>query len=360
MIKRLILAVSAAVVVLGFNASSAVAEPLVSRTCNGSSTCDVWFTSPVSIDWTFEGTPTGGCVDETLTQDTAGSLRACAVTDGGESASKSVTIRLDQTPPIVSGALPDRPPDHSGWYTHPVTFAPQATDATSLVAGCDAPSYSGPDAVNATITATCKDKAGNSASRVFPLSYDATPPDPGPATISTGDRVVRLAWPASPSASVTRTPGLDGAPSSVIYQGGGSGFTDRDVRNRRRYSYVLTLTDQAGNAASRELSAKPQRKLLAPEHRATVAAPPLLTWTPVRDARYYNVQLFRDGRKILSAWPKHASLQLKRKWRFRGKRRRLKPDEYHWHVWPGEGRRAANEYGERIGKRSFTVLPAAP
>jgi hypothetical protein len=338
---------------------AASAEPLVSRTCNGSLVCDVWFTSPVSLVWSYEGTPTGGCVNETLTQDTAGSLRACLVTDGGESASKSVTIKLDQTPPIISGAIPDRPPDHAGWYTHPVTFAPQATDATSLLAGCDAPSYSGPDAVSATIVATCKDKAGNSASRAFPLSYDATPPDPSGATINSGDRVVRLAWPAGSSASVMRTPGTDGAASSVIYQGGGTGFTDREVRNRREYRYVLTLTDQAGNTASRELAAKPKRKLLGPEHRATLTAPPLLTWTPVRDARYYNVQLFRNGRKILSAWPTRASLQLKRKWHFHRKRYRLKAAKYHWHVWPGEGRRAAHRYGDQIGGgRSFSVLPS--
>ena len=61
---------------------------------------------------------------------------------------------------------------------------------------------------------------------------------------------------------------------------------------------------------------------------------------------------------MLSAWPRRASLQLKQEWRFRGKRRRMKPGEYRWYVWPGDGPRSANRYGARIGRRSFTVAPA--
>jgi hypothetical protein len=204
--------------------------------------------------------------------------------------------------------------------------------------------------------ATCRDRAGNASSRAFPLSYDATPPDPNGATVETGDRRVRLRWPVGSTATVYRTPGRGGAASDVLYDGKGSGFTDRRVRNGKRYRYVLTLTDAAGNAASRELDATPGKHLIAPAKRATVSGPPLLTWTPARNARYYNVQLFRDGRKILSAWPKQARLQLKEKWRFRGRRYRLKPGLYKWYVWPGEGRRAARKYGDRIGRRSFTVV----
>jgi hypothetical protein len=168
--------------------------------------------------------------------------------------------------------------------------------------------------------------------------------------------VVRLSWPAGPNATVTRTPG-NGGSSAVVYEGAGSAFTDREVRNGRRYRYVLTLSDEAGNSASRELSAVPDQRLLTPGRRATVAGPPLLTWTPVRHARYYNVQIFRKGRKVLSAWPRRAALQMKFHWRFRGKRRRLRPGVYRWYVWPGKGPRAANRYGKRIGRRSFTFAP---
>jgi hypothetical protein len=167
--------------------------------------------------------------------------------------------------------------------------------------------------------------------------------------------VVRLSWPAGATASLVRMPGSGGAASAVVYAGPGSGFIDRDVRNDRRYHYVLTLTDAAGNAASRELAATPDRALLAPARRAAVTAPPLLRWTPVRGARYYNVQLLRGGRKILSAWPRRAELQLKPSWRFRGKRYRLKPGRYRWFVWPGFGRRAEKRFGALLGSSSFVV-----
>jgi hypothetical protein len=334
---------------------TAAAQPEVNRTCNGSTICDRWFTSPVLLEWTYAGDVQSGCQNERFTQDTAGSLRSCSVLFGGEGASKSVTIKLDQTPPSITDAGPDRPPDHDGWYTHAVTFAPKAADATSGVVGCESVTYAGPDSADARIVATCRDNAGLSASRTFPLRYDATAPDVSGATVRTGDRVVRLSWSPGANATVVRTPGTDGTASAVLYEGPGRAFTDREVRNGKQYRYVLTLADAAGNAASRELAAVPERRLLSPGRRATVAAPPLLRWTPVRRARYYNVQVLRGGRKILSAWPRRAQLQLKSRWRYRGKRYRLKPGKYYWYVWPGKGPRKDNEYGPRIGARSFVV-----
>jgi hypothetical protein len=340
--------------------ATAAAEPVVSRTCNGSTICDQWFTSPVSLKWTISGGAViGGCIDVTINRDTTGIEQGCSIRNsGGETDSKTVLIKLDQTPPSITAAVPSRLPDHAGWYTRPVTFTGQGTDAIWGAATCDATSYSGPDSANATIVATCRDGVGNSASRAFPLSYDATAPDPGGASVKTGDKVVRISWPAGSNARLMRTPGTGGSSSAVLYQGPGRGFADRRVRNGRKYRYVLTLTDPAGNSASRELAAIPDRHLIAPGKRATVAGPPRLAWTPVRGARYYNVQLFRNGRKILSEWPRQASLQLKSKWRFHGKRYRLKPGEYRWYVWPGEGPRAENRYGRMVGKRSFTIAPS--
>jgi hypothetical protein len=336
----------------------AAAAPTILVECNGSSTCegpDVWFRSPVFVDWTVTGdTSRAGCEDVTIDRDTIGNPQQCSASGGG-TAAVTVTIKLDQTPPVVTDAAPDRPPDHAGWYTHPVEFTAHGSDATSGVAACVAPGYAGPDAFNATFIATCRDVAGNISSRPFALSYDATPPDVSPARITAADRVVRLRWPGGGTATIVRTPGLDGAPSSVVYDGPGTGFIDRDVRNGRRYRYALTLLDAAGNAASRDLAARPSPRLLAPEKRALVIAPPLLRWTPVRGARYYNVQLFRRGRKILSAWPYRSQLQLRKTWRYHGRRVRLTDGRYHWYVWPGFGPRAERRYGERIGARTFVI-----
>jgi hypothetical protein len=78
----------------------------------------------------------------------------------------------------------------------------------------------------------------------------------------------------------------------------------------------------------------------------------------VRGARYYNVQLFREGRKILSVWPTPSSYQLNRRWAYRSELRRLVPGSYLWLVWPGFGPRSRADYGRRIGPSSFVVRRA--
>jgi hypothetical protein len=101
------------------------------------------------------------------------------------------------------------------------------------------------------------------------------------------------------------------------------------------------------------------RRLIAPSAGAVVRAgrPPLLRWTPVRAARYYNVQLFRNRRKILTAWPSRPRYRPKPRWSYRGRQRRLAPGSYHWVVWPGFGPRSRADYGRRIGPSTFEVLP---
>ena len=87
--------------------------------------------------------------------------------------------------------------------------------------------------------------------------------------------------------------------------------------------------------------------------------PPLLAWAPVRGASYFNVQLWRAGRKLLSAWPERARLQLDRTWRYDGRLRRLEPGVYTWYVWPGLGPRSRARYGPMLGKSTFVVVRAA-
>ena len=88
----------------------------------------------------------------------------------------------------------------------------------------------------------------------------------------------------------------------------------------------------------------------------TVTRAPVLRWRIVAGARYYNVQLFRGARKVLSAWPVRARLRVHRTWRYGGVRRRLAPGVYRWYVWPGYGRRAAHRYGALVGTRRFVVV----
>jgi hypothetical protein len=101
-------------------------------------------------------------------------------------------------------------------------------------------------------------------------------------------------------------------------------------------------------------------RLTAPSARAVVRAgrPPLLRWTPVRAARYYDVQLFRNRRKVLSAWPSQPRYRLRPRWSYRGERPRLAPGRYRRAVWPGLGPRSRADYGRRMGPSTFVVRRA--
>ena len=104
-------------------------------------------------------------------------------------------------------------------------------------------------------------------------------------------------------------------------------------------------------AAVAPVSAEAARRLPAPPAGAVVVKPPVLRWPAVRHAKHYNVQLYRDGRKILSRWPVRARFPLRRVWRYGGRWYDLDAGVYRWYVWPYVGRR----YARLRVRRSFLV-----
>jgi hypothetical protein len=359
----LILAVAG--VMLVFGAERAEAVPTLIAECTPAPVdCDEgWYTSDVFIDWTVlppSATVLAGCKDRWLTTDTPESVEFCSARDGS-TVTVEVPIKVDKTPPVVTGGQPARGADFNGWYNHPVAVAFSGRDLTSGLASCTAPTYAGPDSGAASLFGTCMDIAGN-VSSPFPygLSYDATAPTIAGIKAAAGDRRAAVRWKTTAEAAaveVIRTPGLGSETASVVFRGPGRKFVDTGVANRKRYLYEVRVRDAAGNAADRTVSVVPHPHLVSPIRLAVTRPghPPLLRWTPVRRARYYNVQLFRNGRKILSAWPEKARFRLKKRWRYDGLRRRLEPARYRWAVWPGYGPRSKSDYGKRLGPASFRV-----
>jgi hypothetical protein len=157
---------------------------------------------------------------------------------------------------------------------------------------------------------------------------------------------------------------LDGAPFALcVSPKGYAGLREGDHR------FEVRAIDAAGNAdatpalhgwriqaAVRTISSS---ALLAPRGGARVTKPPLLVWRRVARAGYYNVQLFRGKRKILSAWPTRARLRLSARWKFAGRVRRLTPGVYRWYVWPGYGVPSARNYGQLLGQSMFVVARSA-
>jgi hypothetical protein len=143
--------------------------------------------------------------------------------------------------------------------------------------------------------------------------------------------------------------------STVVYRGLSDRFTDTGLQNGRRYRYTVAAYDEAGNAGTAGVTAKPTAPLIAPAAGAKVSGRPRLVWTAVPKATYYNVQLWRRGR-IMSVWPKGTSIRVPRAWTDAGRRYRLSPGRYRWYVWPGFGRRSEKKFGPLLGASSFVVV----
>jgi hypothetical protein len=252
-----------------------------------------WYTSDVVVSWTFSGATTASadCLPQTLTADTPGTAITCTVSDTASSISRTVTVHIDRTPPTAVTATPARPPDVGPFYTAPLPINWSATDATSGVATCTTLTYAGPDAPAVAPTGTCRDRAGN-VSAPLPFTFNyGLPPAPAPVIAAA------IAPPAT--------------------------------------------TSTVGPTATSKTKAKAKR--------------PTLTWRARPKVKYYNLQLFRNGRKILSAWPTVAHYTLKPSWRYHGRTYKLAAGRYRWYVWPGYGPRAAHRYGRLLAKGAVSV-----
>jgi hypothetical protein len=175
------------------------------------------------------------------------------------------------------------------------------------------------------------------------------------------DRLVVLRWSKPLDAdfdrvALVRAPGRASA-GKQIYTGTATAYRDRAVRNGVRYRYRIAALDRAGNSSGwNEIRAVPARRLLfSPPQAARLTAPPLLRWIRVKRASYYNVQLYRGARKVLSIWPRQPLLRLRSSWTYRSRPYRLDPGAYRWYVWPGYGLRSQARYGRLLGQSTFVV-----
>jgi hypothetical protein len=143
-------------------------------------------------------------------------------------------------------------------------------------------------------------------------------------TATAGNGKATLRWTASSDASsitVERKASTKGSLAQTVYRGDGRGFADSRLTNGVTYRYTVSASDRAGNVASSVAVVVPSA-ISEPAAGANVSSPPVLTWTGVPKASYSNVQVFRDGTKVLSLWPFTTKLRLPRAWSYGGGRRR--------------------------------------
>jgi hypothetical protein len=298
---------------------------------------------------------------------------SCSARDAaGNATSGSFVISVTMTPPPPPA--PDRTPAISiptdittqaqGSAGAVVVFSATAVDTVdgSIPVTCSPASGSVFVVGTTTVRCSAQDASGNSASRTFSVDVlDRTPPPAvvGLTVYAAGGRT-QLRWQNPRSTDIdhielmrTRMP--DGSPL-LLYKGVATSYTDTRVVDGTRYRYTVFTVDAHGNRFGvAVIAAGTLRALVRPADGARVSQPPVLVWVPAAKADYYNVQLYRDGSKVLSAWPSRSRLVLIGHWTFGGRAQTLRPGAYSWYVWPGYGRLRAKKFGTLVGSSSFVV-----
>jgi hypothetical protein len=314
----------------------------------------------------------------------------CHATDahGNTGTGTSHITVADTTPPNLTV-----PPPRSAYATTPtglpktdpaVFYFVTAASATDIADPTPTLSSNEPKLLpvgTTTIVFIARDASGNATSKevqftVLPKPPEGTSPLPIPPAPTPPPEVQRLAvkpldhgalitWQipqGAREAIVTRFTSGTRVRSSVrdgqiVYRGPGTRFVDRGLQNGVEYRYVVVTVDAAGNeSAGVAIVVFPRRDLLrTPKDGARLKKAPRLVWTKDPQAAYYNVQLLRNGVKILSVWPTKPAFTLRRTWTYQGRRYALTAGSYEWFVWPGYGPRSEVNYGELLGGRSFTI-----
>jgi hypothetical protein len=260
---------------------------------------------------------------------------------------------LADSPPVITVPA-DMTVEAQNFSGAPVTYTASAVDdhGESVPVNCTPPS--GSVFGFGTTTVTCTARAhGESATKRFKVTVvDTRPPAitvPAAQQLTTKVRQGKVVTYTASASDV-----VDGAVAVACSPASGSTFPVGAT------TVTCSASDRRGNAASASFGVSivlvrhaKQATLFAPRAGARVTAPPLLRWVKPRKVHFFNLQLYRHGRKVLSAWPIRARFRLHRSWKFAGREYRLKPGPYTWLVWPAFGSQAKPRYGKLLGQSTF-------
>jgi hypothetical protein len=155
--------------------------PVISPTTTGTLGDNGWYTTNVTVTWLvtdaesviLEATTCGTTV---IGSDHPGITLTCTATSYGGTASLSVTIKRDGTPPVVSASVSPNA-NSDGWHNTDATVTFSAVDALAGIAACNVPATISSDGANQSATGSCTDKAGNvGTASATGINVDKTPP----------------------------------------------------------------------------------------------------------------------------------------------------------------------------------------
>ena len=295
-----------------------------------------------------DGDGAAGCVQAVLRAD-----GPCAVPSGP---ARVVAIFADGTASDFSGAVPD------GTYCYSIEVSDAASTADSpgltvvvgeppaIVLDPSTGPIGGAGVEPASVAATA-DPRGPVAARQMSIGR------PRVRVGATGVHVT-VRWTDPIASGVervevvmnSRRPPRDSTDGTVVYRGRGTSIVVQMRAGQTRY-LALFASDAGGNisAVARRVVSLASLVPLRPISGSSVSEAPLLTWKPRKGAAYYNLQLFRNGRRVLIAWPSRPSLRVPAP--------ALSPGTYVWFVWPALlASHATPRFADLIGRATFNYF----
>jgi hypothetical protein len=180
----------------------------------------------------------------------------------------------------------------------------------------------------------------------------------GAAGLLAGSQAWHVLRPASPQSAAL----LEAAPRATLP-------TTAHVKAARASHRAARASHRAASP-----STQPAKKSVAPRSRTRRAPAPhrvarkaatrtpkvhprvhMFVWPAVRSARFYRLEVFRGGTKVLEATPREPRFALHRRWRYRGRTIALTSGVYVWIVRPATGRPPAVRYGRPVTRSRWTV-----
>jgi len=241
--------------------SAAAASLTITYTVDGISGANGWYRGSaggnyIVLHWHVSdpSATTVGCeLGLKISGPTAGFTSTCSAQSGPETATKSLTVKIDAEPPV--GVTPSlaRGADFNGWYNHPVGISWSGSDATSGIASCASVTYGGPDGAGAPVGGGCTDNAGNTASSPVAISYDGTAPVLSKVSMTSGAAADVLRWTSSSASdtAVVQRSARGNKEQPIVFRGTGSSFADKKIQSSLEYTYSVQTSDQAGNASQK-------------------------------------------------------------------------------------------------------------
>jgi len=158
--------------------------PVIQHGISGALGNNGWYVGNIQVTWTVSEatssiTSSDGCAATAVINDTAGVTFTCTASSGGGTATDSVTVKRDATPPALEFGAPSPAPAITGWNNTTVSIPFTASDATSGVKSASAPSplVFEADGEGLFQQVQVADNAGNVATFESPrVNIDRTPP----------------------------------------------------------------------------------------------------------------------------------------------------------------------------------------